>query len=57
MVAPLRWCWRSQPAVSVRSSKAAPPAAGVRVVVPEASTRMTLLWSSGHGRRQGAVSW
>ena len=25
MVAPVRWCWRSRPAVSIRSSKAAPP--------------------------------
>ena len=57
MESPVRWCWRSRPAASVRSSKAAPPAAGVRFVVPEASTKMTVLRLSGHGRRHGVVSW
>ena len=31
MVDPVRWYWRSRPAVSLRSSKAAPPAAGREV--------------------------
>ena len=57
MVAPVRWRWRSRPAVSIRSSKAAPPAAGVRFLVPEASANMMVLRSSGHGRWHGAVSW
>ena len=57
MVAPVRWCSRSQPAVSVRSSKAGPTAAGVRFVVPGASAKMTMLRSSGHGRRHGVVGW
>ena len=55
MVAPVRWCWRSRPAVSVCSSKAAPPAAGVRFAVLEAFAKMTVLQSSGHGRRHSGV--
>ena len=57
MVAPVRWCWCNRPAASVRNSKAALPAAGVRLVVPEASAKMTVLWSTGHGRRHGVVGW
>ena len=45
------------PVVSVRNSTAAPPAAGVRLVVPEPSAKITVLRSSGHGRRHGAVGW
>ena len=43
MVAPVRWSWCSRPAASVLNSKAAPPAAGVRLVVPEACAKMTVL--------------
>ena len=57
MVAPVRWCWCSRPVASVRNSKASPPAAGVRLVVPEASAKMTVLRSSGHGRQHGVVGW
>ena len=57
MVAPARWCWHSWPAVSIRSSKGAPAAARVRFVVPEASAKMTLLRSSGYGRRHGVFGW
>ena len=57
MMAPVRWCWCSRPALSVRSSKAAAPAAGVTFLVLEASAKMTVLRSSGHGRRHGVVSW
>ena len=53
MVAPVRWCWCSRPVVSAFNYKAAPPAAGVRLVVPEASAEMTVLLSSGCGRRHG----
>ena len=57
MVAPVTWCWCSRPVASVLNSKAAPPTAGVRLVVPEASAKMTVLRSSGHCRRHGVVSW
>ena len=57
MVAPVRWCWCSQPVVSTFNSTAAPPAAGVRLVVPEASAKMTVLWLPGYGRRHGIVGW
>ena len=57
MVAPVRWCWRSRPVVSTFNSKAAPPAAGVRLVVPEASAKIIVLWLSGCGRWHGIVVW
>ena len=57
MVAPVRWFWCRWPVVSAFNSKAAPPAAGVRLVVPEASAKMTVLWSSGCGRRHDVVGW
>ena len=40
MVAPVRCWWRSSPAVSVLSFKAAPPAAGVGFVVPRHPQRL-----------------
>ena len=55
MVAPVRWCLLSRPVVSVLNSKAAPPAAKVRLVVPEVSVKITVLWSSGYGRQHGVV--
>ena len=57
MVAPGRLCWRSPPAASVRSSKAASQAPGVTFLVPEASAKMTVLRLSGNGRRHGVVGW
>ena len=57
MAAPVRWCLCSRPDASVLNSKAAPAAAGVRLAVPEASAKMTVLWSSGHGGRHGVVGW
>ena len=55
MVAPVRSCWCSRPAASVRSARAAKPPARVRFAVPEASAKTTLLPSSGQGRRHGVV--
>ena len=55
MVAPVRWCWCSRPAASVRNSEAAPPASGVRFVVPEESAKMGVLQSSGHGSESAAL--
>ena len=55
MVAPVRWRWCSRFVVSTSNSKAAPPAAGVSLVVPEASAKMIVVWLSGCGRRHGVV--
>ena len=57
MVAPVRWCWCSRPVVCTFNLKAAPPAAGVRLVVPEAPAKAIVLWLSGCGRRHGIVGW
>ena len=57
MVAPVRWRWFSRFVVSTSNSKAAPPAAGVRLVVPEASAKMIVLWLFGCGSRHGIVGW
>ena len=57
MVAPVRWCYRNWPVVSGCSSRAAPPAAGVWPIVPEASAQFTVCRSSGQGRRPGVVGW
>ena len=55
MVVPVRWCCHSWPVLSGRSVRAAPLAAGVRPVVPEASGNMTVFWSSGRAIRHGDV--
>ena len=55
MVVRVRWCCRSWPVLSGRSCRAAPPASGVRPIVPEASANMMVFWSSGRGRRHGDV--
>ena len=57
MVVSVRWCWCCWPVASVLYSKPAPQAAWVRIVVPEESAKMTVLWSSRHGRRRGVVGW
>ena len=55
IVVPVRRCCRSWPAVSGRSFSAAPPAASVRPIVPDASANMMVFWLSGRGRRHGKV--
>ena len=52
---PVRWCCRSWPVASGHSSRAAPAAAGVRPIVPQASANMIVFWSSGRGRQHGDV--
>ena len=41
LVVPVRWCCSSRPISSGCSSRAAPTAADIRPVVPEASANMT----------------
>ena len=55
MVVPVMWCCRNWPVLSGGSSRAAPPAAGARPIVPEASAKMTGFRSSGGCRRHGVV--
>ena len=57
MVAPVRWLWRNRPAASVRSSKAAPPTAGVTFVVLEGTAGGTVSLAGRRGRAPPVPWW